>query len=80
MPNKKLSEDEGGHKYPPEVDGKDDHCLFNCGCSSTIAFGSDGPKGIDPLGTCPNNPITIKNIGNKKEPDKNKPDGSLQNY
>lgn len=46
----------GGHSYAP--DGTSD-CAHGCGCWCGPTR-SGGPDGIDPMGTCPKNPITVE--------------------
>jgi len=58
-----LAEDIGGHKYDPNSGD----CEWGCGCWFVPHFGSGGHEGVDPIGTCPNNPLTKLKNQNKKE-------------
>jgi hypothetical protein len=49
-----LSERKGGHKYGP--DGATSDCAFGCECWMGRT-NSGGPRGMDPFGKCPKNPI-----------------------
>ncbi|MDD2731754.1 MAG: hypothetical protein PHI53_01005 [Candidatus Pacebacteria bacterium] len=59
MPDGYKDKDYGDHRYNEiagdnEYNGKT-YCEHGCGCWID-SFGSGGPAGVDPLGSCPNNP------------------------
>ena len=60
MPNGHGPKEYGGHKYA-NPDGTSD-CKHGCGCWMGPAH-SGGPIGLDPGGTCPNNPTDGKLLG-----------------
>ena len=62
MPNGHDRKEYGGHKYSGH-DGRND-CAHGCGCW-VGSFNSGGPLGLDPFGTCPNNPVDgVRREGN----------------
>ena len=62
MPNGHERKEYGGHKYSGH-DGRND-CTRGCGCW-VGSSNSGGPLGLDPFGTCPNNPVDgIRREGN----------------
>lgn len=64
MPNGHDKKEYGKHEYPNH-DGTSD-CKFGCGCwmGSTR---SGGPLGLDPFGTCPQNPVDGKLLGGNSD-------------
>lgn len=60
MPNGHGPKEYGKHKYASNV-GKSD-CEYGCGCWMA-SFQSGGPTGLDPFGTCPQNPKDGKLLG-----------------
>ena len=66
MPNGHGPKEYGGHKYANH-DGTSD-CEHGCGCWMGPAR-SGGPTGLDPFGTCPNNPTDGKLLGGNADYD-----------
>lgn len=66
MPNGHGPKKYGKHKYVGR-DGTLD-CKYGCGCSMGPTS-SSGPTGLDPGGTCPNNPEDGKLLGGKADYD-----------
>src|SRR5437899_339530 len=64
MPNGQEPKEYGPHKYNKQE--RPSHCEYGCGCW-TESFRSGGPLGLDPFGTCPNNPTDGKLLGEDKD-------------
>jgi len=64
MSNIQSKKEYGNHEYPNQ-DGTSD-CKFGCGCWAGRTS-SGGPTGIDPLGTCPQNPVDGHLIGGRED-------------
>ena len=66
MPNGHDPKEYGEHKYS-KGDGRIE-CRYSCGCWAG-ATTSGGPTGLDPFGTCPNNPKDGKRLGGNADYD-----------